>query len=300
MLGRRIALVSIAVSAALAAAKIIIGWLAGSTAVVADGLESAGDVGASALVYLGFLLASKPADENHPYGHGRFELLSGLLVGLILVAGGGGIAYKSLENVGELHAPPEVWAIWPLMVSIVAKSVLSVLKFRIGRRIQSSAVMADAWNDTVDILSGAVALTAVVLTLHDPARFLAADHYGGFAVGLIVIFTGLRIVRETTLHLMDTMPEPELVERIRATALQVEGVDAVEKLWARRTGLQYHVDIHIEVDPEMSVRDSHEIATRARIRIKETLHWVADVLVHVEPTMNGTGPKEERTSGLDR
>ena len=150
---------------------------------------------------------------------------------------------------------------------------------------------ADAWNDAVDILSGLAALTAVSVTLYDPQRFLAADHYGGFAVGLVVVFTGLRVARDTGLQLMDTMPDEHKMRTIREVAQEVVGVEGVEKCFARKTGLQYHVDLHLEVDPEITVRSSHDIAEQVRNRIREKLDWVADVLVHVEPRR---GLAEER------
>jgi cation diffusion facilitator family transporter len=282
-IGQRVALASIAVSGALAVVKIAVGLVGGSTSVVADGFESAADVFASSFVLLGLTLAAKPADENHPYGHGRVETLTGLLIGLSLSAAGALISYRSLEQVGEPHRPPASYVLWPLIASTFIKTGLSSIKFHYGRKLQSAALVADAWNDAVDILSALAALVAVGLTLYDPARFLAADHYGGFAVGLLVIFTGVRVARDTALQLMDTMPDPVVMNRIRQVALQAPGVRGVEKCYARKTGLQYHVDLHLEVDPEITVRQSHDIATDVRIRIKQTLHWVADVLVHVEP-----------------
>ena len=282
--GQRVALAGMAVSSVLAVVKIVIGAAGGSTSVVADGLESAGDVFASGFVLLGLTIAAKPADENHPYGHGRVEILTGLLIGLILLAGGVGISWRSLGKVAEIHAPPAVFVIWPLVASAVIKSVLSGLKFHFGKKIHSAALVADAWNDSVDILSGLVALIAVVLSLYDPSRFLAADHYGGFAVGIIVIFTGLRVARDTAFQLMDTMPDENLMNTIREVALRVPGVRGVEKCYARKTGLTYHVDLHLEVDPNLTVRESHNIATEVRVHLKDSLEWVADVLVHVEPT----------------
>jgi len=286
--GQRVAIVGIVVSGLLAILKVIVGWMAGSTAVVADGVESAGDVFASGFVWLGLWLASKPADANHPYGHGRLETLTGLLVGLALVLVGAGISANALRAVGELHPPPARYAIWPLFISIGAKSFLSGLKFHFGKKIRSAALTADAWNDSVDILSAVVALAAVSLTLYDPSRFLAADHYGGFAVGLIVVFTGLRVARDAALILIDTMPGEELMNEIRQVAISIDGVHGVEKCFARRTGFQYHVDLHLEVNPDMTVRASHDIATDVKNRIKADLKWVADVLVHVEPAPEET------------
>src|SRR5262245_2828709 len=196
--GRRLAAISMAVSAILAAVTMIIGYIGGSTSVVAAGLEFGGDVLASAFVLAGMILASKPVDEEHPYGHGRIELLSGLAVGLILLGGGAGICYRSLQGISEVHYPPQAYAAYPLIGDILVRGVMSVLKFRVGRRIGSVSVLADAWNDAVDVLSAAAALCALLLTLFHPSNFLTADHYGGFAVGLFVIYTGLRVLRDAS------------------------------------------------------------------------------------------------------
>ncbi len=282
--GRRIALVSVMVSGALAAAKILIGWLAGSTAVMADGFESAGDVVSSGIVLFGFIVASKPPDADHPYGHGRIEMLTGLAVGVILGLAGAGICWRSLVRTFEHYPPPAAFGLWPLLLSVAAKAVLSTVKFRVGRRIDSAALVADAWNDLVDILSGLTAMTALGLTLFNPQRFLSADAWGGFAVGLIVIFTAINVVRNTSFQLMDTMPEEARLGRLREAALEVPGVRDIEKCYARKTGLQYHVDLHLGVDPEITVRASHEIASQVRTQLRQRLEWVADVLVHVEPS----------------
>lgn len=282
--GQRVAIAGIAVSGTLAVLKIVIGSMAGSTSVVADGFESASDVFASGIVWFGLWWASKPADREHPYGHGRVETLAGLVVGLGLVAAGIAISLGSLREIGAGHAPPKLFGVWPLLISLVVKSLLSSLKFYYGRQLRSSALIADAWNDAVDTLSATTALAALTLTLHDPSRFLAADHYGGFAVGIIVVFMGVHVARDTSMQLIDTMPGEEVLDPIRGVALSVPGVRGVEKLYARKTGLQYHVDLHIEVDPDMSVRASHDIAAAVRDRLRTDLKWVADVLVHVEPT----------------
>jgi cation diffusion facilitator family transporter len=163
------------------------------------------------------------------------------------------------------------------------KAFLSVYKMRTGRRIGSSALIADAWNDAVDMLSGGVALVAVGLAVLFPVACRHADPIGGVAVGVIIIVLGFRVVRETTLHLMDTMPEPAAMKAIRASARTVAGALDVEKCFARKTGLRYHVDLHLEVDPDLTVRASHAIAEQVRNKVKADLPWVADVLVHVEP-----------------
>jgi cation diffusion facilitator family transporter len=280
---RQLAILGMIVSALLAILKISVGWFAHSAAVTADGFESATDVVTSGLVLVGLILAARPADDNHPYGHGRVEILIGLLLGFILACAGGGIAWHGLTGSGDENHVPASYAIWPLIVSIGAKSWMVAVKTRHGRQIGSSSLVADAANDGVDMLSGFVALVALSLALFDPARFLRADHYGAFAVGLIVIATASRVMYESAMQLIDTMPDERSMSRIREVALSVRDVSGVEKCFARKTGFKYHVDLHLEVDPEITVRASHEIASRVRDRIRQQLPWVADVLVHVEP-----------------
>jgi cation diffusion facilitator family transporter len=257
---------------------------------VSDGFESAGDVLASGLVLLGLIIAAKPPDAEHPYGHGRLETLSALAVGMLLAATGVLIAFESLHLTGESSHTPARYAVWPLIASIVVKSVSSAAKRTYGRKINSAGLVADAWNDTVDILSGTVALLGLGLTLLNPARFAAADRMGGSAVGIIVIFLGIRVVHDTVVQLMDTMPDPRAMDRIRNTGLSVPGVLGIEKCFARKTGLKWHVDLHLEVDPGMSVYRSHEIATQVKEKIRSEVDWVADVLVHVEPHMLAGAP----------
>jgi cation diffusion facilitator family transporter len=281
--GQRVAVLGMVVSAALAVTKIVVGLAGHSTAVVSDGFESAGDVFASGFVLLGLTLAAKPPDEDHPYGHGRIETLTGLLIGLVLTAAGVLISAASFQHLGQPRLPIEAFVIAPLIVSAVAKAGLATYKFRNGRKLGSAAITADAWNDAMDILSALTALAAVCLTLSDPERFVDADRIGGIAVGIIVVFAGVRVARDTAMQLIDTMPDPQRMSEIRAAAATVTGVRGVEKCFARKTGLRYHVDLHLEVDPDMTVRRSHEIAHNVQLRIKERLDWVADVLVHVEP-----------------
>lgn len=281
--GQRVAAISVAISGVLAVIKLFAGIAGHSTSVVADGLESASDVFASGFVLLGLTLAAKPADHEHPYGHGRIEILTGLLIGLALSAAGALICYGSIARLGRNSEPVSAYVIWPLLLSLAAKTALAFYKFRYARRLKSASLNADAWNDLMDTISAVAALIAVGLALHDQTRFADADSYGGFIVGLIVIGVGVKVAYETSLQLMDTMPDDDVMEQIRATARAVPGVQGVEKCFARKTGLRYHVDLHLEVDGSMTVLQSHDIAHQVRERILQTLDWVADVLVHVEP-----------------
>ncbi|MCC7010896.1 MAG: cation transporter [Acidobacteria bacterium] len=279
---QRAAITSVLASLLLAGANVAVGLATQSRSVVALGVEFAGDVLASTAVLLGLWLAARPPDANHPYGHGRVETLAGLLVGFVLVTGGIGIAYRSLASGESRHAPGAA-ATAIVLVTIGVRAATAALKFRVGRRVESTSLMADAWNDSVDILSASGALVAVGLARFDPARFAWADRYGAAFVGLVVVVTGLRVVRQASLDLADTMPTLERTASLRRVACSVPGVLGVEKHYARKTGLQYHVDLHVEVSPEMTVRASHQIAHQVQQRVRAELPWVADVLVHIEP-----------------
>lgn len=282
-LAKRVTAIGMAVNACLSSTKLLVGWFAHSTAVFADGLENAGDLFGSGLVLYALYVASRPPDKEHPYGHGRSETIAGLAVGFLLGVSGMVICYESLRRLHTSTALPHLYAIWPLVASVAVKSGSSLMKFGYGRRLGSAALKADAWHDGVEIVSGLVALSALALALYDPTHFAAADHWGGFAVGLIVLLTALHVVRDTSDELMDAMPNDERIARIREVALSSPGVLGVEKTYARKTGLQYQVELHIEVDPSMTVQASHDLATSTRFSIRDQLDWVANVVVHVEP-----------------
>jgi cation diffusion facilitator family transporter len=280
--GRQIALISVYVGSVLAAAKIWVGLHAGSTSVVSDGLEAAGDVLSSGIVYAGLWLASKPPDYEHPYGHGRYETLAGLAVGAMLLLAGAAIFWHGFQHMSE-RSVLQAYTLYPLVAAVIVKLALAASKLRIAKRITSTALEADGWHDITDLLSTSVAIIAVAFTLTDPERFGVADHVGGIIIGFIIFFLSVRVVRRTVEQLLDTMPDADKMRQIREVALSVPGTLGIEKCFARRTGLKYHVDLHLEVDPEMTVRESHEIAGEVKNAVKRRLNWVADVLVHVEP-----------------
>jgi cation diffusion facilitator family transporter len=212
--GRRLALISSSAGIVLATAKILVGVQAHSSSVVSDGLEAAGDVLCSMIVYIGLWLASKPPDREHPYGHGRYETLAGLAVGAFLLLTGAGIlAHAWLGS--AVSRDIRSFALYPLLAAFVVKLALAAVKFRVGKRIDSVGLQADAWHDVTDLFSTAVASIAVLLTLFDPARFASADRVGSLIIGVIVLSLSLQVVRRTTFSLLDTMPEPARMDQIR-------------------------------------------------------------------------------------
>jgi cation diffusion facilitator family transporter len=186
---RRVTVIGMLVSALLATSKLLVGWLGHSTAVFADGLENTGDLFGSGLILYALFVASKPPDKEHPYGHGRSETIAGLAVGFLLAASGLAICYVSFRRLHSVTEAPHLFAIWPMVASIVVKGGLSVGKLSYGKRLGSAALQADAAHDGIEIVSGIVALLALSLTLYDPEHFSAADHWGGFIVGLIVLLS---------------------------------------------------------------------------------------------------------------
>ena len=279
----KIARISIAVGLFLAVIKLIAGYFGGSHAVFADGVESAGDVVASLILWLGLRISAEPPDEDHPYGHGRFEILAGQAIGAFLIASGSIMAWQSYLHLKQPQVTPQAFAIWTVMVSVGMKIALGRWKFAAARKFRSAALGADAANDWLDVLSGTIAIIAVGLNLWQPARFSHADAIGGVAIAFLVILLGLNVLRESSWELLDSMPSEAMLEEIRACALMVAGVLGIEQCRARKTGLQYHVDLHLEVNPEMTVDAAHRISGKVRSAIREQISWVADVLIHIEP-----------------
>lgn len=280
---RRVAAYSVAANAVLAAANLAAGTTAGSTAARAAGVEFAADVVAALFLYFGLWYASRPADSEHPYGHGRAETVTGLILGVTLALTGVAIAATSLWGLSSVRTPPGAAALWTLSAAFIVKGLLMTVKIRLGRSLGSRALEADGWNDSVDVLSVLAATVALALTRVDPEQFLMADQFGGFVVGLFVVSGGVGVGAAASRELIDTMPAPLLMAEIRRVALAMPGVRGVEKCFGRKTGLHYHIDLHLEVDATMSVRQAHDIATDVRFAIVREVPEVTDVLVHVEP-----------------
>jgi len=282
-IGQRLAVIGLIVSAGLAFIKLTGGIFTQSTSLSADGLESASDVLASAIIWGGMAIARRPADERFPYGYGRAESLAGKTVGTILLMSAVLLATHSVHRLMGPSINLPAWILAPLAISLVLKGILALAKYRTGRAIRSSALIADSGNDAVDMVSAVVAIGAVTLNLIDHERFEYADPLGGLGVSLIIFIMGINIFRRTSEELMDIMPDPELVMQVRNAASTVPGVLAIEKCYGRKSGTQFFFDLHIEVDPEMSVRDAHDVAHHVKDKLLGTCGFVKDVLVHVEP-----------------
>lgn len=280
--GQRMAFWSILVSACLAILKISSGLIAGSTALLADGIESASDMLTSAIVLGGMAIARRPADDRFPYGYGRAESLAGKTVATTLLIFATLLGAKSIGRFIENPPAPPPWALIPLGISFITKLFLSWYKHRLGRKLRSSALLADAANDIMDVFSATVAAAGIAVAVWYP-HLARADAVGGFGVSMIIFVLGVQIFRKTSNELMDVMPEPELVLAVRSSAGGVPGVLGVEKCFGRKSGMFYLFDLHVEVNPQMTVRSAHELAHIVQDRILEDCPYVKAVLVHVEP-----------------
>jgi cation diffusion facilitator family transporter len=289
--GQRLAILGMGASAFLAVLKLLGGTLAGSTALLADGFESALDVIASGVVFGGMAIARKPPDDKFPYGYGRAESLAGKTVSTILLVSG---ALLITHCVHKLRVPAHAlpfWALAPLALSFLVKAYLSITKWKLGTRLGSSSLQADAANDSVDMISAVVASTAIGLNLANPALFNRADAVGGLLVAVIILFLGVRMFRQTSTELMDVMPDPQYVETVRSVAESVGGIRQVEKCFGRKSGLSYFFDLHVHVDSQMPVLEAHRLSHEVKDMILQECPYVRDVLVHVEPAV------EEQAAG---
>lgn len=281
--GIRVTLVGMGVSAVLATVKLIGGLVGHSYALVADAVESFADIGAAAIVWGGLTVSSRPPDADHPYGHGKAEPLAGLAVGLMLVAAAAGICVKAVDEIITPHIAPAPFTLIVLFVVIVAKESLFRITSRVGKSVGSVAVRADAWHHRSDAFTSLAAAVGISISLYGGAGFESADGWAAIAASVVITVNGVRFIRMTAAELMDTQPPPEVLSGMNEAAYGVDGVRFVEKTMARKLGTTYLVDMHVEVDGTLSVREGHDLAHRVKEAVRARNPRVADVLIHVEP-----------------
>ncbi|RMF75712.1 MAG: cation transporter, partial [Planctomycetota bacterium] len=270
-----------AANALLAVGKLIAGIVGHSYALIADAVESMADIVGSLIVWFGMRIAIRDADENHPYGHGKAEPLAAMTVGVMLLGAAGGIAIAAIREIVTPHHAPAPFTLIVLLAVVVIKEVLYRIARRAGEDAESSALLVEALHHRSDALTSTAAALGIGVALWGGAGWEPADDFAAlFAAGVIAV-NAVRIMRRPLDELMDAAP-PEMVERVRVVAREVAGVVDVEKTLVRKGGMRYWVDIHVEVDPDMSVRRAHGIAHDVKDHLCASLANVQDVLVHVE------------------
>lgn len=297
--GFRVGMLALTVSIFLAVVKGGTGVAAQSQALIADAVESLLDVFGGLAVVVGMRVAAAPPDENHPYGHGKAEPLAAMAVATLITLGGAGLAYSSVLALWQgTSAVPAAYAIPVIVVVILVKETLFHFVMRTGRAIGSNALTAEAWHHRTDAITSLATLLGVTVAVVGGQAWAAADDIAALFACCIILYNGQRLLRPALAELMDARPSPAVELRVRKIAEAVDGVQGLDKCRVRKMGLEFYVDLHVLVDPDMTVRDSHRIAHEVRDAIVAAEASIRDVLVHMEPSDLYAPPGNPTTKAL--
>lgn len=267
----------------LALIKWLSGYFGNSYAMIADAIESTADIFASFLVLFGLKYASKPADKNHPYGHGRAEpLITFLVVGFLIISAVI-IAYESIHNIGTPHELPKPFTLFVLGAIIIWKEISYRLVLKKSKETNSSSLKADAWHHRSDAITSIAAFIGISIALFFGKGYESADDWAALFASGFIIYNSYLIFRPALGEIMDEHLYDDVELRIRELAKQVEGVIDTEKCYIRKTGMKYYIDLHAVVDANISVKSGHDIARNLKRTLKAEMPELADVLVHIEP-----------------
>ncbi|MBU6409861.1 MAG: cation diffusion facilitator family transporter [Verrucomicrobia bacterium] len=270
-------------NAVLSLAKFAAGVAGHSHALVADAIESLADVLTSVAVWRGSVLAAAPPDEDHPYGHGKAEPLAAAIVSAMMLFAAGWIVLKSFGEIALPHKTPAAYTLFVLVGAVIVKEALFRFTNRQGTLAGNMAVRADATHHRSDAITSFAAGVGISVSLVGGKGYEAADDWAAIAAACVIAWNGLRQLRPALSELMDKAPGHDVSQRIRRLAETIPGVERVEKCMVRKMGHQLYVDMHLEVNPRMTVLRSHEIAHEVKDKIRDIMPVVNDVLVHVEP-----------------
>jgi len=270
-------------NALLAIIKWVAGFFGNSYALIADAIESTTDFFASFLVLLGLKYASRPADKNHPYGHGKAEPLITFIVVGILITSAILIAHESIQNIKTPHKGPEPFTLIVLAAIILWKEFSFQLVIRKSRETKSTLLKADAWHHRSDAITSITAFVGISVALLMGEGYEAADDWAALAASGFILYNCYRIFRPALGEIMDEHTHDEIIEQIRSIAIHVDGVSGTEKCVVRKVGMRFFIDLHIEVDGDITVTHGHDIAHALKAKLMVDLPEVADVLIHVEP-----------------
>lgn len=277
------ALIGLAANFLLAGGKLAAGILSGSFALLADAINSMGDVVTSTLVLGSLRFAQRPPDDEHPYGHTRMEAIAGAIVSTLMVAGAGAIAWEAVLRMGRSHPAPPAWTLWVAGLTAVLKESLFQYQTRIARQSGSTATLANAWDHRADALAALAVLVGLALVRFGGPDWRSADEIAALCVVAVILWGGLRLLLGSIHELMDAQASPDYRDRLHHTALSVPHVEAIEKLLVRKSGIEYLVDLHLEVDPAMTVEAGHRVGHAVKDRIMAEHPEIREVLVHLEP-----------------
>lgn len=274
---------SIIGNASLAIIKGLAGFFGNSYALIADAIESTTDIFSSFLVLFGLKYANKPADKNHPYGHGKAEPLITFLVVGFLITTATLIAYESIQNIGTPHELPKTWTLYVLIPLIIWKEVSFQLVMKKAKETNSSSLKADAWHHRSDAITSVAALIGISIALYFGKGYETADDWAALFASAFILYNSYKIFRPALGEIMDEHFYDDLIEDIRKVSITVTGIVDTEKCFIRKAGMKYHVDLHARVNANITVKEGHFIAHNLKDTLRREIPQLGHVLIHIEP-----------------
>lgn len=265
----------------------LIKWLAGffgnSYALIADAIESTADIFSSFLVLLGLKYSKRPADQSHPYGHGRIEPLITFIVVIFLVISAFVIAKESIENIKTPHDLPEPWTLIVLAGIIIWKEISFRIVMKRSKALNSTSLKADAWHHRSDAITSVAAFIGISIALFAGEGYESADDWAALFASALILYNCYGIFRPALAEIMDENRYEELEDDVRKQSLKVNGVLLIEKCYIRKIGMLFQIDLHAVVDPNISVREGHDIAHRLKDYLIANIPNIGNVFIHIEP-----------------
>ncbi len=283
---------AMAINLVLALIKISTGVIGNSYALIADGIESTSDIFSSLIVLSGLQISSKPADQNHPYGHGKAESLAALAVAIFLIGAGILIAIQAIREILSPQQAPAWYTLPILAVIIVVKEGLYRKMYRVGTDLDSSSLRSDAWHHRSDAVTSLAAFVGISIALIGGPGYESADDWAALLAVVIIFANGIRLLRPALDEMMDASVSDDIERQVISIASSVDGVVAIEKSRIRKSGLGYLMDLHVQVDNDISVKDGHAIGHIVKGRLMESSVPITDVVIHIEPALDGKQPRE--------
>lgn len=281
--GVRAAQAGLLVNTLLVIIKLISGIVGHSYALIADAIESSTDIFSSLIVWGGLQVAARPADETHPYGHGKAESLAAAAVAILLLGAAVSIAVVAVREINTPHHVPMPFTLVVVAGVVIVKETLFRTVFKVGDSIDSTSVKTDAWHHRSDALTSLAAFIGIALAIWGGPGWESADDWAALVAAVIITANGLRFLKIAVNELMDSSPAAVVMEKVIDAAHSVEGVLATEKVRVRKFGVDYLVDLHVQAAPEMSLHDAHVLSGKVKAAIRDVLHTAAEVLIHMEP-----------------
>ncbi len=283
---------AMAINLVLALIKISTGVIGNSYALIADGIESTSDIFSSLIVLSGLQISSKPADQSHPYGHGKAESLAALAVAIFLIGAGILIAIQAIREILSPQQAPAWYTLPILAVIIVVKEGLYRKMYSVGTDLDSSSLRSDAWHHRSDAVTSLAAFVGISIALIGGPGYESADDWAALLAVSIIFANGIRLLRPALDEVMDASVSDDIEQQVISIASSVDGVVAIEKSRIRKSGLGYLMDLHVQVDSDISVKDGHAIGHIVKGRLMESSVPITDVVIHSEPARDGKQPRE--------